>query len=99
MSALIVLAMMFAMVSASEAICFPWFKCNETPASSVDGPNTPADANAKDINRPGNILTGGSPYPCIASPAYTDYIDAHAAPCPAKDKTRQTPEPMASPGV
>jgi predicted small lipoprotein YifL len=34
------------------------------------------------------------PYPCIDSPAYTDYIDAKDGPCPAEP--RVTPDPMGS---
>jgi len=35
------------------------------------------------------------PYPCIASPAYTDYIDAKNGPCPGavSDKARKAPAP------
>jgi hypothetical protein len=88
--------MMFAMVSASEAGCFSWFQCNAT--SSVQAANTPADASARDMDRPGNVLTGGSPYPCIASPAYVDYTDARAVPCSVKDTAQRAPNPMGSPG-
>jgi hypothetical protein len=42
------------------------------------------DANSlRDADRaPGHFPTG-TPYPCIASPAYTDYINARGVPCPA----------------
>jgi hypothetical protein len=47
----------------------------------------------------GNFLTGESPYPCIASPAYTHYTGAKNGPCPAPERRRVTPEPMGSPGL
>jgi len=58
MSALIVLAMVFTMISVSEA---------------------------------------SAPYSCIASPAYVDYSDARAIPCPVEG-TPVTPDAMGSPG-
>jgi hypothetical protein len=62
MSALVVLAMMFALVSTSAA-----------------------GLKAPEVN---------APYPCIDSPAYTDYIDAKNGPCPLDE--RVTPNPMGS---
>ena len=62
MSALVVLAMTFALVSTSAA-----------------------GLKAPEVN---------APYPCIDSPAYTDYIDAKNGPCPVEP--RVTPDPMGS---
>jgi len=40
-----------------------------------------------------------TPYPCIASPAYTHYTDARNGTCPPPEKDLKTPEPMGSPGL
>lgn len=52
----------------------------------------------------GNVIAadnpGFPPYPCIASPAYTDYTDARAVSCDLDRATesRRTPDIMGSPG-
>jgi hypothetical protein len=88
MSALIVLSMTFAMVSIGEAGWFPCCKAN-TEAS--------APANARDADIAGHFPTG-TPYPCIASPAYTHYTDAKNGPCSPPEKLRVVPDAMGSPG-
>ena len=88
-SGLAVLVVALALVSSGLA--YSWSYNNDNPAVSVD------PAGFKDADRPGHLPTG-SPYPCIASPAYLDYTDALAATCSLKEKARRVPEPMGSPG-
>jgi len=96
MSALIVLAMVFALVSISEAGCFSCFKLPCCKANSEAA--APAGAYARDADSPGSFPTG-TPYPCIASPAYTDYTDAKNGACPSPAKRSAAPDPMGSPGL
>ena len=49
--------------------------------------SNPAANNLRDADAPGAFPTR-TPYPCIAGPAYTDYTDARAVPCPLKEKVR-----------
>jgi len=85
----VVLIVASALVPSSEAGIFS--RSGETPAVSVQGPNTP-DKDVRGEDSPGNFPTG-SPYPCIP-PAYPDYIDAGAVPCPIGGT--HTPDPMGS---
>ncbi len=97
MSALVVLVMMFAMVSASEAGFFNC--CTENAAVVGQTHNSAADLSARDMDLSDNFVTG-SPYSCIGSPAYTHYTDARAVPCPSDGMHRvAAPEPMGSPGL
>ena len=90
MSALIVLVMVFAMVSIGEAGWLPCCKANSEASA-------PAGANARDADNPGSFPTG-TPYPCIASPAYTHYTDAKNGTCPPPEKRRVVPDVMGSLG-
>jgi len=97
MSVLVMLIAAFALVSGGEAC--PWFSCNNNnPAVSAEANNAFSIDGFRDADRPGSFPTG-TPYPCITFPAYPDYTDARAIPCPLKDRVRMAPEPMGSPGV
>jgi len=95
-SVLAVMIMAFALVSTGEAAVL---SCrNDNPGVSVETCNTLAGDGFKDADRAGDFSTG-NPYPCIASPAYPDYVNARAIPCPVNEKARRVPEPMGSPGL
>jgi len=80
MSILVVLMMAFALVSSGEAGWFP-FCCNDNHGTNSAAQNTAGNLSAKDADRAGHFPTW-MPYRCgVASPAYTDYIDARALPC------------------
>ncbi len=89
MSVLIVMIMAFALVSNSQAGWCPF--CSKDNSVSVS---------AKDADNTGHI-SAVTPYPCgVESPAYLDYIDAHAVPCDRErgpSASERAPEPMGSP--
>ena len=94
----VVLIMAFALVSIGEA--GTGYSHNDSLAALVETHNGHADAGAGDADNPG-YFPAGSPYRCIASPAYLDYTDARAVPCDQdRDPSRsiRTPNPMGSPG-
>ncbi len=95
-SALVVLMMAFALVSIGEAASGTFN--NYTPAAIAVAHNTTAGAGVRDADNPG-VFPTGTPYPCIASPAYPDYTDAVAVPCHLNEETRRVPDPMGSPGL
>jgi hypothetical protein len=85
-SGLVVLAMAFALVSSVEA----YSSSNDNQAVSA------ATDSFKDADR-ADRLPSGTPYPCIASPAYLDYAEARAVPCTLDEETRRVPMSMGSP--
>jgi hypothetical protein len=91
----VALIMVFALVSIGEAGTGSSY--NGNLAALVETHNGHADAGTKDADNPG-YFPAGSPYPCIASPAYTDYAEARAVPCPVNERARRVPDPMGSPG-
>lgn len=95
MRVLVLMIMVFALVSIGEV--GTGYSNNDNSAVFVQTHNAPAGANVRDADNPG-YLPAGTPYSCIASPAYTDYIDARAVPCPLNEKDRRVPDPMGSPG-
>ena len=82
MSVFVVLFVVFTLVSVSGA---GWFPCCKANAEAAAG------TNVRDADNPGHFPSG-TPYPCIASPAYTHYTDATNGPCPTEK--RVTPDPM-----
>ncbi len=96
MSALVVLIMAFALVSIGEVATGS--SNDYTPAGVAVAHNSHAGAGVRDADNPG-VFPTGTPFPCIASPAYADYTDAVAVPCPVNEKTRRVPDPMGSPGL
>jgi hypothetical protein len=89
MSVFVALFVAFALVSVSEAGCFPGCKANTEAAVGT---------NVRDADNPGKPgnFPSGTPYPCISSPAYTHYTDAKNGPCPTDRKV--TPDPMGTEG-
>ncbi len=96
MSALVVLMMAVALVSIGGAAIGSLD--NHTPAGVAVPHNSTAGAGVRDADNPG-VFPTGTPYPCIASPAYLDYTNARAVPCPLNDEARRVPDPMGSPGL
>ncbi len=91
----VVLIMAFVLVSIGEAGTGSSY--NDNLAALIETHNGHADAGARDADNSG-YLPAGSPYPCIASPAYADYAEARAVPCPVNQRVGQVPDPMGSPG-
>ena len=94
-SVLVLTFMAFALVSTGEAAI--WSCCSDNPGVFAETLNTTTGDGFRDADRTGNLPTG-TPYPCIASPAYSDYIDASAVSCSLKDKATRVPEHM-GPGI
>ena len=95
MSVVFAMIMAFALVSIGEA--GTGSSCNFNAGAISAAHNTPVGVGVRDADRAGNIIEG-TQFPCIGSPAYTDYADARAVPCPMGGHDRRVPEPMGSPG-
>jgi hypothetical protein len=92
-SVLGVVIMALALVSVGEAATGSSY--NDNPVLFAGTHNVYVDAGDRNGDRAANV-TSFPPYPCIASPAYTDYTDAVAIPCPVNEKVRSIPEPFGS---